>query len=169
MGRGGRAATPAVGTPASVELPLFPLAVVLFPGGFLQLRIFEPRYLDMIGRCMREASAFGVLLLLEGRDTGSGGARRLAEIGTSARIVDFDTLPDGLLGISCRGERRFRLLSRRTLEDGLNLGQVQWLPEEAAVEWPEAALQLELSEQQRLLEIDEPAERARLLAQLLER
>jgi len=113
--------------PDGVELPLFPLAAALLPGGSLQLRIFEPRYLDMIGRCMREGAAFGVVRILEGGDTGAGGARRMATAGTSARIVDFDTLPDGLLGISCVGEQCFRVLARWQRPDGLHMARVQWL------------------------------------------
>src|SRR5580698_5521108 len=95
-------------TPGSpVSLSLFPLRAVLFPGGLLPLRIFEPRYLDMIGECMRSASAFGVILIRAGGETGAVTA--LAEIGTSAQVVDFDQREDGLLGILCRGGRRFRL------------------------------------------------------------
>ena len=111
-----------------MELPLFPLGGVLLPGRPLALRIFEPRYVDMIGRCMREGAVFGVVLILAGADTGAHGAKRLAGAGTSARITDFDTLPGGLLGISCVGERCFRVLERRQREDGLHLGRVQWLP-----------------------------------------
>lgn len=107
------------------DLPLFPLRTVLFPGGLLPLRIFEPRYVDMIGRCMRESMPFGVLWIVEGEEAGS--VAQLAAVGSSARIVDFETLDDGLLGILCRGERRFRLLQRHTQHDGLHLGTVQWL------------------------------------------
>jgi Lon protease-like protein len=107
-------------------LPLFPLRAVLFPGGLLPLRIFEPRYLDMIGECMRSATAFGVILIRAGGETGPLSA--LAKIGTSARVVDFEQREDGLLGILCRGEHRFRLLSRELRADGLHVGQVEWLP-----------------------------------------
>ena len=74
------------------ELPLFPLNTVLFPGGPLKLRIFEPRYVDMIGRCMRTEQPFAVALIVEGREVGPA---RTASIGTSARIVDFERLRDG--------------------------------------------------------------------------
>jgi uncharacterized protein len=110
-------------------LPLFPLGTVLFPGGPLSLRIFEPRYLDMVRRCLKEDSAFGVVLILEGAEAGP--APVIAATGTSARLVDFDTLPDGLLGIVCVGERRFRVRSRSRQSDGLNLGEVEYAPEEA--------------------------------------
>jgi Lon protease-like protein len=106
-------------------LPLFPLRTVLFPGGLLPLRIFEPRYVDLVGRCMREASGFGVVQIVDGAETGA--LASLAAVGTSARIVDFEQLPDGLLGVMCRGERRFRLLERSAQADGLHLGAVDWL------------------------------------------
>ena len=84
---------------AASELPLFPLSTVLFPGGPLRLRIFEPRYLDMVRHCLKESRPFGVVLILEGAEAGE--VASVAATGTSARLVDFDTLPDGLLGIDC--------------------------------------------------------------------
>ncbi|MEZ5459496.1 MAG: LON peptidase substrate-binding domain-containing protein [Steroidobacteraceae bacterium] len=108
------------------EIPLFPLNTVLFPGGPLPLRIFEPRYVDMVRHCMRSGSAFGVVLIRSGGEIGA--VARTADIGTTARIVDFSQLPDGLLGISCLGEKRFRVLRRWRQEDGLNVGEVEWLP-----------------------------------------
>ena len=109
------------------ELPLFPLRTVLFPGGLLPLRIFEPRYVDMVGRCMREGGEFGVSCLRTGNETGPAG--QLASVGSAARIVDFSQLPEGLLGLMCRGTRRFRLLGSRTQADGLRIGEVEWLPQ----------------------------------------
>jgi uncharacterized protein len=95
----------------------------------LPLRIFETRYVDMVRRCMREESAFGVVLVRVGGEVGE--VSRTAEVGTTARIVDFNQLPDGLLGITCVGERKFRVLTRWRDPDGLNLAQVQWLAAEA--------------------------------------
>jgi len=112
-------------------LPLFPLRTVLFPGGLLPLRLFEPRYLDMIGQCMRTASPFGVILIVAGGETGPVTA--LAHIGTSAQVVDFEQRADGLLGILCRGIRRFRLHGSEVRADGLHVGQVEWLPVAASV------------------------------------
>ncbi len=116
------------------ELPLFPLATVLFPGGPLRLRIFEPRYLDMVRRCLREARAFGVVLILEGSEAGA--AATVAATGTSARLVDFDTLPDGLLGIDCVGEQRFQVRRRWQQADGLNLAEVEYLADDAPCALP---------------------------------
>jgi uncharacterized protein len=114
-----------VTTAGTSTLPLFPLQTVLFPSGPLPLRIFEPRYVDMIGRCMKQGTDFGVLLILDGGEV--GGVSAMADIGTSAHIEDFNKLPDGLLGIFCRGGRRFRVLERQREADGLHIGTVEWL------------------------------------------
>jgi Lon protease-like protein len=111
------------------ELALFPLNTVLFPGGLLPLRIFEPRYLDMVGRCLREGSDFGVVLIQRGEEAGA--VAEMATVGTGARVVDFSTLPGGLLGVMCRGSRRFRILAQRVQTDGLCVGEVEWLAEPA--------------------------------------
>jgi Lon protease-like protein len=118
----------------NVTLPLFPLNTVLFPGGPLPLRIFETRYTDMVRRCMREGSSFGVVLIRAGGEVGA--VASTADVGTTARIVDFDQLQDGLLGIACRGERKFRIRRRSLQADGLNVGEVEWLPAEPAVSLP---------------------------------
>jgi Lon protease-like protein len=112
-------------------LPLFPLGNVLFPGGPLTLRIFEPRYVDMVGRCMKELTGFGVVLLVQGREAGAG-TIATAAIGTEAKIVDFYQLDDGLLGLTCIGQRRFRLTRAWRQDDGLNVGEVEDLPEDPA-------------------------------------
>lgn len=119
----------------SAVLPLFPLNTVLFPGGPLRLRIFEPRYLDMISRCMRESSDFGVALITEGRE--AGGTARTVHVGTTARIVDFERLDDGLLGITAHGGRKFNIIAVSTQSDGLNVAEVDLLEQEAAMEIPE--------------------------------
>ena len=112
------------------ELPLFPLNTVLFPGGPLPLRIFETRYLDMVRRCLREEGGFGIVLITEGRE--AGGAASFADVGTEARIVDFSRLDDGLLGIRCVGQERFRVLESWRQDDGLNLGHVEDIPAQPA-------------------------------------
>lgn len=122
------------------EIPLFPLNTVLFPGGPLPLRIFETRYVDMVRRCMREDSGFGVVLIRRGAE--AGGPARFAEVGTEARIVDFSRLDDGLLGIACRGGGRFRVLASWRAPDGLNVGRVEDLGPEAAVPLPAQHLHL---------------------------
>jgi Lon protease-like protein len=116
-------------------IPLFPLNAVLFPEGPLKLRIFEARYVDMIGRCMREGTCFGVAMILEGVE--AGGEASTVRIGTSARIVDFERLEDGLLGITALGEQSFSIESVSRQSDGLNVAHVQWLPPESAAPVPE--------------------------------
>ena len=113
-------------TDSAAQLPLFPLQTVLLPGGPLQLQVFEPRYLDMVGRCMRTGTPFGVVRILEGSEAGA--VSDIAATGTSARIIDFHTLSNGLLGLLCLGERVFRLESRQEQPDRLILGQVRWVP-----------------------------------------
>jgi len=117
-----------------VRVPLFPLNTVLFPGGPLPLRIFEARYLDMIGRCMKDDSPFGVVLIREGGEVGPAATH---EVGTLARIVDWYQGSDGLLGVTARGEQRFRVLSSHRERDGLNVGEVEILPQESEVPLPE--------------------------------
>jgi uncharacterized protein len=116
-------------------ISLFPLHTVLFPGGPLPLRIFETRYTDMVRRCMREQQPFGVLLIQDGDEAGE--VATTATVGCSARIADFHTLHDGLLGISCVGERKFRVSRVWRATDGLNMGEVAWLPAEREVALPE--------------------------------
>lgn len=110
-----------------MKIPLFPLGTVLFPGGVLPLRIFEPRYLTMIGNCMREGIGFGVVLITEGRE--SGEAAQFHPVGTLARIEDFDQLEDGHLGVTCRGDHRFRVLSSQVQEDQLITAAIEPLQE----------------------------------------
>jgi uncharacterized protein len=117
------------------EIALFPLNIVLFPDGPLPLRIFETRYYDMVGRCMREGQGFGVVLIREGREVGSEDTD-VYPVGTLAEITDFHQLADGLLGLSCVGRRRFRIVSRRRQADGLNLGVVEWLEVEPSLTVP---------------------------------
>ena len=108
-------------------LPLFPLGSLVFPGGPLPLRIFEPRYVNLVKRCMQTDSGFGVVLLFRGNEAGTAEATT-AGIGTEVRIIDFDRLPDGLLGITCRGRQRFRILRAWREADGLNMAEVEDLP-----------------------------------------
>ncbi len=89
----------------------------------------------MVRRCMREGSGFGVVLIREGREIGNG-RDRVYEVGTAADITDFHQLADGLLGLSCVGRQRFRIVARSRQADGLNLGEVEWIAAEPAVPVP---------------------------------
>jgi uncharacterized protein len=118
---------------AAAPLALFPLHMVLFPGGVLPLRIFETRYVDMVRNCMRSSSSFGVVLIRAGSEVGPAQA---FQVGTAASIVDFNQLSDGLLGISCLGGQRFRITSGSVQADGLNLASVEWLEAEPVLSVP---------------------------------
>lgn len=116
-----------------MDIPLFPLRTVLFPGGPLPLRIFESRYIDMISHCMKTDSPFGVLLIKEGREDGTSTTH---EVGTLATITDWYQGSDGLLGVTAAGGERFHLLSVRRQADGLNVGTVELIPAEAEMALP---------------------------------
>ena len=115
-------------------VPLFPLQTVLFPEGPLPLRIFEPRYLDMVSRCMKDDAAFGVVLIAAGAEAGAP-VRTHAQ-GTLARICDWDQGDDGLLSIKAIGAEQFRLVSMERQDDGLNVGSIEVLPPEPTVPLP---------------------------------
>jgi Lon protease-like protein len=188
----------------TVQVPLFPLNTVLFPGGPLPLRIFEARYLDMIGACIRNDAPFGVLLIREGAEVGPATTH---EVGTLARIVDWYQGSDGLLGVTARGEQRFRLVSKHREASGLNIGEIEMLPPERELPLPSEyqpmasilagvlddlgrlyedlerhfddagwvtnrfveILPIDVEEKQLCLEQSDPAERLRLVQQVLTR
>ena len=105
-------------------LPLFPLNTVLLPGGRLSLRIFEPRYLDLVRDSARQGSGFGICLILDGHEAGAPALP--AAFGCEARIVDFASTEDGLLGITVQGEGRFHVLHTRVRDNGLIMAEVEW-------------------------------------------
>jgi len=119
---------------APASIALFPLHIVLFPGGPLPLRIFETRYVDMVRNCMRTGSSFGVVLIRAGNEVGPA---ETFDVGTSASIVDFHQLADGFLGLSCIGGERFRIQSRSVQADGLNVAGIDWLSAEPTVAVPQ--------------------------------
>jgi Lon protease-like protein len=108
----------------SSSLPLFPLKTVLVPGASLALRVFEPRYLDLVRECGRNASTFGVCLLLEGEEAGI--AASTAAVGTEAAIEDFGTGDGGLLALHVRGRRRFQARRTRVRDNGRVVATVDW-------------------------------------------
>lgn len=119
------------------SLPLFPLGTVLFPGGMLPLRIFEVRYLDMIGRCHKAGAPFGVVSLTRGSEVQlPGGTEAFANVGTLATISEFETPRPGLMMIQARGSQRFRITSRDRLKHGLWVADVERVPADMAVPIP---------------------------------
>ncbi len=117
-----------------MQVPLFPLNTVLFPGGPLPLRIFEPRYLGLVSKCLKNDMPFGVLLIRDGGETGPATTHN---VGTLARITDWYQGSDGLLGITAIGEQRFRLIASERQDDGLNIGDVEMLDNEPSTPLPE--------------------------------
>jgi Lon protease-like protein len=111
-----------------MSLPLFPLNAVLFPGCVLDLQIFEARYLDMIGRCMKQGEGFGVVCITEGSEVGNV-PEGFSQIGCEALVTDFQQQDNGLLGIRVVGGRRFRVVEAQTQRDNLLLAEVEWLEE----------------------------------------
>lgn len=107
-----------------MELPLFPLNSVLFPGATLPIHIFEERYKLMVRWCLDNTSLFGVLLIRSGEE--AGGAAEPFETGTAARISRVQHLDEGRMNLTCLGEHRFRLL-RKLSESPYLVGEVELL------------------------------------------
>lgn len=106
------------------SLGLFPLHAVLVPGAVLGLRVFEPRYLDLVRECGRDGTGFGICLILEGEEAGA--AATPAAFGTEAVIEDFGTDDAGLLTLRVRGRRRFRVQRTRVRDNGLLVADIEW-------------------------------------------
>jgi Lon protease-like protein len=117
------------------DIPLFPLGTVLFPGGHLPLRIFERRYIDMVRECSTRDICFGVCLINNPEDSIIPATHH--RIGTMAKIIDFSTLEDGLLGIVASGQQRFVIQKTRMRDNGLLMAQVQTMDEESPVDMPD--------------------------------
>jgi len=106
------------------SLGLFPLHAVLVPGAALGLRVFEPRYLGLVGDCGRNGRGFGVCLIVEGDESGIPATP--AAFGTEALIEDFGSGDDGVLTLRVRGARRFHAQRVRVRDDGLQVAEVDW-------------------------------------------
>jgi len=109
------------------EYALFPLSTVVFPGGIMPMRIFEPRYLDMVSQCMRAGRGFGICAA---QLAGKSGFSAPHSIGTLVEITDFDRLSDGQLGITVEGRRRFEVATTRHADNGLWSGEVVFIDED---------------------------------------
>jgi Lon protease-like protein len=116
------------------EITLFPLNTVLFPGGYLRLRIFEQRYIDMVRECSLNNSCFGVCLINNPED--SLRPANHMRLGTAAELYDFSTLDDGLLGIVAHGRKKFVIQETHMRDNGLLMGQVQTLADTDGAEVP---------------------------------
>jgi Lon protease-like protein len=132
-------------------LPLFPLQSVLFPGGLLPLRIFEVRYLDMIGRSHKAGTPFGVVCLTQGPEVrrpprpgepAAPSGDRFAneaffDVGTLARIDALERPQPGLMMIRCTGTQRFRVRRSEQLKHGLWVADVDLLADDPVVAVPD--------------------------------
>ena len=117
----------------SERLPVFPLGLVIAPGGVLPLRIFEPRYLKMVKWCMTEGQGFMVV-----PPDGDG----FAPLGTLCRIVDFDQLPDGCLGLTAHGDSQYSMSNPSKDQDGLWWADIEAIEPEADIEPQESEADL---------------------------
>jgi hypothetical protein len=117
----------------TLTLPLFPLSTVLFPGGLLPLKIFEQRYIDMAKASLRDATPFGVCMITHGEEVAPvrGAPVEFANVGTCARIVDFDMPQPGILHVATRGDARFQVQSHSVAASGLVIGEVTTIAPEA--------------------------------------
>ena len=123
------------------EIPLFPMPLVIFPGGRLPLQIFETRYLDMVKYCLRSDSGFGIVMITEGSQILNNPDEQLPAIkhcGTYCTITDFDELANGMLGITVEGQKKFVIRDEWEQPDRLMMGNVEFLADEEDVEMPEA-------------------------------
>jgi len=117
------------------QVPIFALNAVLFPRSLLPLRIFEPRYMDMVKDCLKHGTPFGVCLISEGQEV--GGAASIHPVGCKARIVEWDMPEFGILQVVAEGSERFRVRERRVSPQGLILAGVEALTPELPLNVPE--------------------------------
>lgn len=109
------------------QIPLFPLHVVMFPRGRLNLQIFERRYIDLVTNCMRTSSGFGICLLKEGEEIIQEGTNQtIHRTGTYSNIIDWDQLENGLLGITVEGSAKFSIEDCWQSDSGVLQGNVQF-------------------------------------------
>lgn len=127
-------------TSMTLSIPLFPLSAVLFPGGVLPLRIFEPRYLDMVSECLKTDSGIGVVLIRNGREAGE--VADTYEVGTLCHIRYWHKRPDGLLGVTLQGEQCFRVISTEVKPNQLIIAEAELIPESPAIPVTESHQQL---------------------------
>jgi Lon protease-like protein len=117
-----------------LNVPIFPLNTVLFPGGLLPLRVFEARYMDMARDCLKRDTPFGVCLIREGSEVGAPAVPE--GIGCLAKIIECDMQQQGILNVKTQGGQRFRILEHRTGAQGLSSADIELIPAENGAEVP---------------------------------
>lgn len=118
-----------------MQVPLFPLRTVLYPGGVLPLKIFEQRYVELTKACLKDGSSFGVCLITRGEEVARDAAdpAQFATIGTFATIDEWDMPELGIFHVRTAGGARFEVLSHAARADGLVVADVAPMPAEPAV------------------------------------
>ncbi|MCK5662955.1 MAG: LON peptidase substrate-binding domain-containing protein [Thiotrichaceae bacterium] len=116
-------------------LPIFPLKSVLFPDGALSLKVFESRYLDMLGQCERNETGFGICLISDGSEVGP--APEIFSFGTLVQITYWENRKDGLLGVSVKGQQKFKVKKKYIYDNELVVADVELLDMEAELLVPE--------------------------------
>lgn len=120
------------------RIPLFPLSRGVFPDGMLQLNIFEVRYLDLVRRCQREGSPFGVVWLAEGREVQvAGQVPRLHPWGCQVLVRELEKLQPALLQVRCQGTTRFALDAHEAGPLGVWQGRVRHFPPDPEIPIPD--------------------------------
>ena len=104
------------------NIPIFLLSSIIFPGGYMSLRIFERRYLDMVKNCVKNNTGFGISLI-------RASDNRYYNVGTFCKIIDWDQMNDGLLGITARGKYRYKILESSVQHDGLLTANIEIVEE----------------------------------------
>ena len=110
--------------------PLFPLSINVLPGALLPLQIFEPRYIDMIKKCLGDAEGFSIVLTKDEPSLSRDGPTSIHDIGTYVEIVDFNQLDNGLLGITVKGKSKVNIFETWRQDDELLLGNIEIIDEE---------------------------------------
>lgn len=118
----------------SFEIPLFPLNTVLFPSGKLPLKVFEPRYMEMVSACLKEKKVFGICLIQAGQEIGL--PAQPEQVGTMVEIIDWDMQQLGVLEIAVIGTQRFRIEASHAEKNGLLMAQVVGIAEESPLPLP---------------------------------
>ncbi len=104
-----------------MKLALFPLNTVLFPGSILPLQIFEQRYLSLIKDCLKQQKGFIIVLISDGKEVGT--TPQIYCTGCYVDIIDWQSLPNGLLGITVHAKYRVKLSNSTVRDDGLLLAE----------------------------------------------
>lgn len=111
----------------NTTIPLFPLGLVLFPGGALPLKIFEKRYVDMVRDCLRNETGFGIVASIASPENAM---LPFADIGVSVKITQADVSEPGLFHIRCLAQDKFKVIAAKQQADGLWLGEIEILEKE---------------------------------------